>query len=129
MQAMSALQDFFQRETPRMTTLADQIWSLAELRYAENASAQLHSSALEQAGFRITRDVAGIPTAFMAEWGDAGPVIALLGEYDALSGLNQQSGALVCTHPSTALVWPAMAAATICWALRHTLPPLRCSSI
>jgi aminobenzoyl-glutamate utilization protein B len=100
MQAMSALQNFFQRETPRMTALADQIWSLAELRYAENASAQLHIDALQQAGFRITRDVAGIPTAFMAEWGDTGPVIALLGEYDALSGLNQQSGALVCT-PST----------------------------
>lgn len=100
MQAMSALQNFFQRETPRMTALADQIWSLAELRYAENASVQLHINALQQAGFRITRDVAGIPTAFMAEWGDTGPVIALLGEYDALSGLNQQSGALVCT-PST----------------------------
>ena len=67
MQAMSALQDFFQRETPRMTALADQIWSLAELRYAENASAQLHIDALQQAGFRITRDVADIPTAFMAE--------------------------------------------------------------
>ncbi|MEG0201945.1 MAG: amidohydrolase, partial [Comamonas sp.] len=100
MQAMNALQDFFQRETPRMTALADQIWSLAELRYAENASAQLHTAALEQAGFRITQNVAGIPTAFMAEWGREGPVIALLGEYDALSGLNQQSGALVCT-PST----------------------------
>jgi aminobenzoyl-glutamate utilization protein B len=34
------------RETPRMTALADQIWSLAELRYAETASAQLHMDAL-----------------------------------------------------------------------------------
>jgi aminobenzoyl-glutamate utilization protein B len=58
-----------------MTALADQIWSLAELRYAETASAQLHMDALA-AGFRITPDVAGIPTAFMAEWGDSGPVIA-----------------------------------------------------
>lgn len=94
---MNELQDFFTRETPRMTALADQIWSLAELRYAETASAQLHLDALANSGFRITRDVAGIPTAFMAEWGDEGPVIAFLGEYDALSGLNQQSGALVCT--------------------------------
>jgi len=94
---MEQLQDFFTRETPRMTALADQIWSLAELRYAETASAQLHMDALAGSGFRITRDVAGIPTAFMAEWGEAGPVIAFLGEYDALSGLNQQSGALVCT--------------------------------
>jgi hypothetical protein len=79
----------------------------------------MHCSRLD---FRITRDVADIPTAFMAEWGDTGPVIALLGEYDALSGLNQQSGALVCTRPPTALVWPATAAAIICWALRRTLP-------
>lgn len=94
---MGLLQDFFARETPRMTALADRIWSLAELRYAETASARLHMDALAGSGFRITRDVAGIPTAFMAEWGDEGPVIAFLGEYDALSGLNQQSGALVCT--------------------------------
>ncbi|HRO80662.1 MAG TPA: M20 family metallopeptidase [Alicycliphilus denitrificans] len=94
---MELLQDFFARETPRMTALADRIWSLAELRYAETASARLHMDALAGSGFRITRDVAGIPTAFMAEWGDEGPVIAFLGEYDALSGLNQQSGALVCT--------------------------------
>ncbi len=94
---MEQLQEFFAREMPRMTALADQIWSLAELRYAETASAQLHMDALASSGFRITRNVADIPTAFMAEWGDAGPVIAFLGEYDALSGLNQQSGALVCT--------------------------------
>ncbi|HOK12684.1 MAG TPA: amidohydrolase, partial [Ottowia sp.] len=94
---MELLQEFFAREAPRMTALADQIWSLAELRYAETASAQLHIDALAAAGFRITRNVADIPTAFLAEWGEAGPVIAFLGEYDALSGLNQQSGALVCT--------------------------------
>jgi aminobenzoyl-glutamate utilization protein B len=97
MTVIQQLQEFFTRETPRMTALADQIWSLAELRYAEMSSAQLHIDALAGAGFRLTRNVAGIPTAFMAEWGDEGPAIALLGEYDALSGLNQQSGALVCT--------------------------------
>lgn len=94
---MNELQGFFTRETPRMAALADKIWSLAELRYAETASAQLHMDALASSGFRITRNVADIPTAFMAEWGEDGPVIAFLGEYDALSGLNQQSGALVCT--------------------------------
>ena len=100
MSAVDHLQDFFQQQSARMAALADSIWSLAELRYAETASAQLHIDALEQAGFRITRALAGIPTAFLAEWGDEGPVLAFLGEYDALSGLNQQSGALVCT-PST----------------------------
>lgn len=93
---MDILQEFFTREMPRMTALADRIWSLAELRYAETASAQLHIDGLVSLGFRMTRNVAGIPTAFMAEWGDAGPVIAFLGEYDALSGMSQQSGALTC---------------------------------
>lgn len=90
------LQDFFANEKPRMSALADRIWSLAELRYAETVSAKLHIDALEATGFRITHNVAGITTAFMAEWGDEGPVLAFLGEYDALSGLNQESGALVC---------------------------------
>ena len=85
MSAVEHLQDFFQQQSPRMAALADSIWSLAELRYAETASARLHIDALEQAGFRITRGVAGIPTAFLAEWGDEGPVLAFLGEYDALS--------------------------------------------
>jgi aminobenzoyl-glutamate utilization protein B len=85
MSAAEHLQDFFQQQSPRMAALADSIWSLAELRYAETASAQLHIQALEQAGFRITRNVAGIPTAFLAEWGEEGPVLAFLGEYDALS--------------------------------------------
>ena len=63
MSAVEHLQDFFQQQSPRMAALADSIWSLAELRYAETASARLHIDALEQAGFRITRGVAGIPTA------------------------------------------------------------------
>ncbi len=97
---MEHLQPFFDQHTPRMAALADQIWSLAELRYAENSSAQLHMQALAAQGFSITSPLAGIATAFCAHWGDEGPVIAFLGEYDALSGLNQESGALVC-KPST----------------------------
>ena len=101
MSIMNELQDFFAQQTPSMTALADKIWTLAELRYAENASAQLHQEALAGSGFKVTANVADIPTAFVAEWvsegGEDGPVIAFLGEYDALSGLNQQSGALVCT--------------------------------
>ncbi len=47
---------------------------------------------LEAKGFRVTRDVAGIPTAVMGEAGEGGPVIAILGEYDALPGLSQEAG-------------------------------------
>lgn len=46
---------------------------------------------LEQQGFRIERGMAGIPTAMVGEAGEGGPVIAILGEYDALPGLSQQA--------------------------------------
>jgi aminobenzoyl-glutamate utilization protein B len=47
---------------------------------------------LENEGFRVERDVAGIETAFIGSIGSGQPVVAILGEYDALSGLNQEKG-------------------------------------
>jgi len=72
--------------------LADRVWGTPELAYGEHRSAAEHLAMLEQEGFRITREVAGIPTAMMAEAGEDGPVIAILGEYDALPGLSQEAG-------------------------------------
>jgi len=72
--------------------LADRVWETPELAYGEHRSAAEHLAMLEQEGFRITQKVAGIPTAMMAEAGKGGPVIAILGEYDALPGLSQQAG-------------------------------------
>lgn len=77
--------------------MADRIWGLAEMRYQEFQSAEIHAAALEAEGFRVQRGVAGMPTAFVAEAGQGGPVIGFLGEYDALAGLSQASGALTCT--------------------------------
>ncbi len=72
--------------------LADRVWGMPELAYGEHRSAAEHVAMLEQEGFRITRELAGIPTAMMAEAGEDGPVIAILGEYDALPGLSQEAG-------------------------------------
>ncbi len=72
--------------------LSDRVWGMPELAYGEHRSAAEHLAMLEAEGFRITRDVAGIPTAVMGEAGEEGPVIAILGEYDALPGLSQQAG-------------------------------------
>ena len=72
--------------------LSDRVWDTPELNYAERRSAAAHAEMLERQGFRITRDVAGIPTAVMGEAGEDGPVIAILGEYDALPGLSQEAG-------------------------------------
>ncbi len=96
MHPIEQLRPFFEQQAPRLIALSDQIWSLAELRYAEQESARLHADGLAAAGFRLEQPLAEIPTAFAAEYGEGGPVIGLLGEYDALSGLNQQSGALQC---------------------------------
>jgi aminobenzoyl-glutamate utilization protein B len=72
--------------------LADRVWGMPELCYAETRSAEEHRQMLEREGFRVTTNVAGIPTAVMGEAGEGGPVIAILGEYDALPGLSQQAG-------------------------------------
>jgi aminobenzoyl-glutamate utilization protein B len=66
------------------------IWEFAEVGYKETQSADLLKSRLRESGFQIQDRIGGIPTAFMATWGQGRPVIAILGEYDALPGLSQQ---------------------------------------
>ena len=78
------------RET--LVALADKVWGTPELCYAETRSAAAHAEALGELGFRVEKDIAGIPTALAAERGSDGPIIAFLGEYDALPGLSQQAG-------------------------------------
>src|SRR5947209_19813099 len=72
--------------------LSDRLWGMPELCYGEYRSVAEHKVMLEREGFRITENVAGIPTAVIGESGDGGPVIAILGEYDALPGLSQVAG-------------------------------------
>jgi aminobenzoyl-glutamate utilization protein B len=69
--------------------VAKQIWDWAEVGYMETKSSALLQSELRAAGFSVTAGVAGEPTAFVAEFGSGKPVIAILGEYDALPGLSQ----------------------------------------
>ena len=72
-------------------TIAQQIWSYAEMGFQEEKSAALLQQTLSNEGFKVTKGVAGIPTAFIAEYGEGQPVIAILGEYDALPGLSQEA--------------------------------------
>ena len=76
---------------PRFHALSDAVWAVPETCYAETKSAALHVGELEHQGFRVERNVAGIPTAMMGEWGTGGPVVAFLGEYDALAALSQEA--------------------------------------
>ncbi len=81
-----------EQKRPRFSELSDRVWGMPELNYAEHRSAAAHAEALEAEGFRVTQGLAGIPTAVMGEAGQGGPVIAILGEYDALPGLSQEAG-------------------------------------
>ncbi len=80
------------RKAPEFVELADSVWATPETCYMETQSAAAHREMLAAEGFRITENVAGIPTALIGEAGEGGPVIAFLGEYDALAGLSQKAG-------------------------------------
>lgn len=69
--------------------VAMQIWDWAELGYKEEKSSALLQDELRKAGFRVEAGVADIPTAFIASFGSGKPVIAILGEFDALPGVSQ----------------------------------------
>ena len=71
--------------------VANQIWSFAEMGYQEEKSSALLQKTLFEEGFSVKTGVANIPTAFVASYGSGSPVIAILGEYDALPGLSQQA--------------------------------------
>lgn len=72
---------------------ADEIWEYAELSYTEVRSSAALMKALEEQGFSIESNIADIPTAFKAWFknGEGGPVVAILGEYDALDALSQKA--------------------------------------
>lgn len=72
-------------------SLEKQIWNYAEVGYQEVKSSALLQEQLKKEGFKIQSGVADIPTAFTATFGEGKPVIGILGEFDALPGLSQDS--------------------------------------
>lgn len=75
----------------KYVSISRKIWDLAEISFQEFESAELLAGEFRNAGFTIQTNLGGIPTAFMASWGTGSPVIAILGEYDALPGLKQDA--------------------------------------
>lgn len=78
----------------KITHIADCIWDYAELSLQEVRSAELYCRVLEEEGFQVERGICNIDTAFSASYGRGRPVIGILAEYDALSGLSQKAGSL-----------------------------------
>jgi aminobenzoyl-glutamate utilization protein B len=81
--------EYLNRNAVEYAEIANQIWGHAELGYLETKSSGLLQSKLASAGFEITAGVAGIPTAFVATYGEGEPVIGILAEFDALPGISQ----------------------------------------
>jgi aminobenzoyl-glutamate utilization protein B len=77
---------------PALIALSDRVWGIPETCYKEVKSVAEHVEELKRQGFRVTENVADIPTAVVGEAGEGGPVIAFLGEYDALPDLSQEAG-------------------------------------
>ena len=75
----------------KYTSIAKRIWEFAEVGFQETKSSALLQETLGQAGFKIEKGVAGMPTAFVASYGSGKPVIGILGEFDALPGVSQDA--------------------------------------
>ena len=74
-----------------LAALSDEIWAFEEIAFRETQSSEALASYAEKQGFKVTRGVGEIPTAFVAEYGSGKPVIGVLGEFDALPGLSQKT--------------------------------------
>lgn len=72
--------------------ISDKIWGFAELKYHEFKSAELLMKTLEDEGFTVERNIAGMKTGFVGSFGSGKPIIAIMGEFDALAGLSQKKG-------------------------------------
>ena len=87
--------DAIENSKDLIASVADQIWEYAELSLQEVQSAALYCKVLKEQGFAVEDGICGIPTAFAASYGSGKPVIGILAEYDALSGLSQKGGSTV----------------------------------
>ncbi|HJQ25437.1 MAG TPA: amidohydrolase [Blastocatellia bacterium] len=79
------------KHLPELTGLSDKIWAYAETALRETRSSKVLADYAEQQGFEVKRGVAGMPTAFVASYGQGRPIIGILGEFDALPGISQKA--------------------------------------
>ena len=86
------LYDSVERNAETIIALSDKVWELAELSLLEYKTAEYYCELMEKLGFTVQRQIAGVATAFSGSYGSGHPVIGVLGEFDALDGLDQEAG-------------------------------------
>jgi aminobenzoyl-glutamate utilization protein B len=80
-----------EKHKAELINLSDQVWAFAETALRETRSSKVLADYAEKQGFEVKRGVAGMPTAFVASYGQGRPIIGILGEYDALPGISQKA--------------------------------------
>ena len=80
-----------EREREMICAASDAVWDHPETAFQEFKSTEILCELLEKEGFSVDRNLAGIQTAFSGRFGHGKPVVGILGEFDALSGLSQES--------------------------------------
>lgn len=81
--------DSIDQQREELVRMSESIWSHAEVALEESQSSKVLGDYAEELGFSVEWGIAGMPTAFMASYGEGRPVIAILGEFDALPRLSQ----------------------------------------
>ena len=87
-----ALYDIIDADAADFEAMSDFVWDHPETCFREFESTRYQREYMEKQGFRITTPVAGMKTAFIAEYGSGKPVLAMLGENDALANQSQVAG-------------------------------------
>jgi aminobenzoyl-glutamate utilization protein B len=88
--AASTTDAYLDQTRTRWEGMSRQLWEYAETGLHEDRSAAAIEELLQKEGFKVERNVAGMPTAFIATAGSGAPVVAIMAEYDALPGLSQK---------------------------------------
>src|SRR5579871_4435686 len=72
--------------------MVDSVFSFGELGFQEFETSKYLTAILEKEGFKVERGVAGIPTAWVASWGEGKPVISLGSDIDDIPQASQKPG-------------------------------------
>lgn len=96
MKLHAIISEMIEKKRETFIQVSDKIWEMPEIYFEEHRSAACLCDALEAEGFQVEKGIGGLSTAFVGSYstGKEGPVVAILGEFDALTGLSQKKGAV-----------------------------------
>ncbi|MCD4736809.1 MAG: hypothetical protein K8R53_12255, partial [Bacteroidales bacterium] len=78
--------------SPIIEKVSQDLWNYSELSLVELKSSDYLKGILKKNGFKLTSEgTAGVPTAFVSEFGSGKPVLGIFLEYDALPGLGNEA--------------------------------------